>query len=108
MNGGMAAARDSAFIGVRRIAVFLLEYPLITKTEKTEGRTASNSEALWRLGMPFQQHPSDARLSHPKRRSKQRRRKYKTPCKSTIYVEVSVHKILSALALLIVVLASVF
>ena len=99
---GFGVYRSSSSRGIS------FELPLITKTEKTEGRTASNSEALWRLGMPFQQHPSDARLSHPKRRSKQRRRKYKTPCKSTIYVEVSVHKILSALALLIVVLASVF
>lgn len=58
--------------------------------------------------MPNKLPPSDARISQPKGRSKQRRKKNKTPCKSMIYIEINVHKILSALALLIFILASVF
>ncbi len=58
--------------------------------------------------MPKKLPPSDARISQPKCRSKQYWKKNKTPCKSIIYIEINVHKILSALALLIFILASVF
>lgn len=58
--------------------------------------------------MHIRKLPGDTTISQRKGRSKHRRRKTKTGVTSIIYVEVCLHKILSALAFLIFVAASVF